>query len=79
MAFTAPDGTLTEGSFTSLFVERGGKLLTPPLATGLLPGILRAALLEEGKAEEASLTADDLKDGFFIGNSLRGLMAAELS
>ena len=31
-------GFLTEGSFTSLFVERGGRLLTPPLARGLLPG-----------------------------------------
>ena len=48
-------GFLTEGSFTSLFVERGGMLLTPPLARGLLPGILRARLIEEGRAEEADL------------------------
>ncbi len=46
-------GFLTEGSFTSLFVERGGRLLTPPLARGLLPGILRARLIDEGRAEEA--------------------------
>lgn len=78
VAFTAPDGTLTEGSFTSLFVERDGTLLTPALTSGLLPGVLRASLIEAGKAQEATLTAQDLKDGFFIGNSLRGLMAARL-
>lgn len=76
--FTKPDGQLTEGSFTSLFVERDGKLLTPPLASGLLPGVLRSTLIEEGKAQEASLTVDDLEDGFFIGNSLRGLIPARL-
>jgi para-aminobenzoate synthetase/4-amino-4-deoxychorismate lyase len=29
---------VTEGCFTSIFVERDGILLTPPLALGLLPG-----------------------------------------
>ena len=72
------DGLITEGSFTNVFAERGGNLLTPPLALGLLPGVLRRSLIEAGKAEEAELTLDDLKDGFFIGNALRGLMAARL-
>jgi para-aminobenzoate synthetase/4-amino-4-deoxychorismate lyase len=72
------DGQVTEGSFTSVFVERGGVLLTPPLVAGLLPGVLRARLIDEGLAREAVLTADDLADGFYIGNALRGLMAARL-
>lgn len=71
-------GFLTEGSFTSLFVEKGGKLATPPLARGLLPGILRARLIEEGKAIEADLVGADLADGFFIGNAVRGLVRARL-
>ena len=54
--FVDPDGQLTEGSRTNIFVERDGKLLTPPLSRGLMPGILRAKLIEEGKAEEADLT-----------------------
>ena len=71
------DGYLTEGSFTSIFVRRGdGKLLTPPLARGLLPGVLRAELIEGGRAIEAELTAADLQNGFFIGNALRGLVSA---
>ncbi|WP_375397760.1 aminodeoxychorismate synthase component I [uncultured Sphingomonas sp.] len=73
------DGQLTEGSFTSLFVERDGRLLTPPLAAGLLPGVLRAALIERGRAVEAPLTRLDLTGGFLLGNALRGLMPAQLA
>lgn len=72
------DGLVTEGSFTNLFVERQGKLLTPPVALGLLPGVLRAELLAEGRALEAELTLADLADGFFIGNALRGLIPARI-
>ncbi|MBS7669744.1 aminodeoxychorismate synthase component I [Croceicoccus gelatinilyticus] len=78
VVFVREDGLLTEGSFTSVFVERDGKYLTPALSAGLLPGVLRASLIEDGKAQEAELTADDLADGFFIGNALRGLMPARL-
>ena len=77
--FTDPEGRLTEGSFTNLFVERGDKLVTPPLERGLLPGLLRQRLLDEGKAEEADLTLDDLKDGFLVGNMVRGLIKAKLA
>jgi para-aminobenzoate synthetase/4-amino-4-deoxychorismate lyase len=76
--FADPEGRLTEGSFTNLFVERDAKLLTPPVARGLLPGLLRQQLIDDGKAVEADLTADDLKHGFLIGNMVRGLMKARL-
>jgi para-aminobenzoate synthetase/4-amino-4-deoxychorismate lyase len=78
VVFTDPNGFLTEGSFTAIFVERDGHLLTPPLSRGLLPGVLRRALLENGQAKEADLRAEDLADGFFVGNSLRGLISAQL-
>lgn len=74
--FTDPAGFLTEGSFTSIFVERGGILVTPPLARGLLPGVLRADLIASGRAVEGDLTPADLAGGFFIGNALRGLIPA---
>ncbi|MFA7603593.1 MAG: aminodeoxychorismate synthase component I [Novosphingobium sp.] len=76
--FVRPDGLVTEGCFTSVFVERGGKLLTPPLALGLLPGVLRRSLIEQGRAEEAELALADLGQGFLIGNALRGLLPARL-
>jgi para-aminobenzoate synthetase/4-amino-4-deoxychorismate lyase len=70
------DGFVTEGSFTSLFIERDGVLVTPPLVRGLLPGVLRAELIESGRAVEGDLTPADLAGGFFIGNALRGLIPA---
>ena len=77
VVFVTPEGQLTEGSFTSLFVARpDGTLATPPLADGLLPGILRAELIERGQAVEQPLRPDDLARGFLLGNSLRGLMPA---
>ena len=54
------DGLVTEGSFTNVFVERDGMLLTPPAKLGLLPGILREHLIAEGRAREAELTLKDL-------------------
>jgi para-aminobenzoate synthetase / 4-amino-4-deoxychorismate lyase len=69
-------GQLTEGSFTSIFVERGGMLLTPPLSAAPLPGVLRGQLIADGRAQEGALTPADLSGGFFIGNSVRGLIPA---
>jgi para-aminobenzoate synthetase/4-amino-4-deoxychorismate lyase len=53
--------------------------LTPAASLGLLPGVLRRKLLDEGRAEEAELTLDDLSRGFLIGNATRGLNAALLA
>lgn len=72
------DGLVTEGSYTNVFVERDGVLLTPPASLGLLPGVLRRSLIESGKAREEELTLDDLAGGFLIGNAVRRLMKAEL-
>jgi 4-amino-4-deoxychorismate lyase len=71
-------GEVCEGGITSVFVERGRKLLTPPLSSGLLAGVLRAELLDKPHAVEAVLQPSDLVDGFWIGNSLRGLIRARL-
>jgi para-aminobenzoate synthetase/4-amino-4-deoxychorismate lyase len=76
VVFTDAEGFLTEGSFTSIFVERDGMLLTPPLARGLLPGVLRAELIASGRAVEHDLRPEDLSGGFQLGNALRGLVAA---
>lgn len=78
VVFCNERGELTEGSITSIFVERNGQLLTPALQSGLLPGTLRAELLSTGQAIEAVLTPGDLEtaDEVFLGNSVRGLMGA---
>jgi branched-subunit amino acid aminotransferase/4-amino-4-deoxychorismate lyase len=68
-----------EGAITSVFVERGGVLLTPALECGLLPGVLRESLIRSGRAEEARLRLSDLAGGFYLGNAVRGLFAARLA
>lgn len=79
VAFVNAEGFVTEGSMTNIFVERDGKLLTPPADLGLLPGVLRAELIERGQAVESHLRAADLEGGFFIGNAVRGLVPAQLT
>lgn len=74
---------MTEGSFTSLFVREGGRLRTPPLAAGVLPGVLRAELLDTGEAVEAPLHLAEVRAAssegrLFVGNALRGLLPAIL-
>lgn len=78
VVFERPDRRVTEGSIANIFVDRGGALLTPPVNDGLLGGVLRQSLIDSGRASEASLTRDDLKDGFLLGNAVRGLFAARL-
>lgn len=74
-------GELCEGTITSLFLDDGsGILKTPPLASGLLAGVLREELLESGRAVEAVLRPDDIeKSDVLVGNSLRGLIRARLA
>lgn len=76
VALIDAQGYLTEGCYSSIFVERGDKLLTPPLSRGLLPGILRQSLIDMGEAVEADMRPHDLDNGFFIGNAARGMVAA---
>lgn len=75
-------GELTEGTRTTLFLEQDGRLFTPALACGLLPGTLREELLDlpRAAASEAVLTPTDLAraDRIYLGNSVRGLVRAEL-
>lgn len=80
LIFVNEHGHVTEGSFTNIFVKRGKVWLTPPLTDGLLPGVLRADLLNTGLAIEAHLSLKDLQNGeLYVGNSVRGLMPAVLT
>lgn len=67
-------GQLTEGSYHSLVVKLAGTLVTPPLACGLLPGVLREELLERGEITERPLYPGDLElaDEVWLINSVRG-------
>ena len=72
-------GEVTEGAISNLFVRIAGRLCTPPLACGVLPGVFRRHLLEAApRAEERVLTLADLRaaDEIYLGNSVRGLRKA---
>jgi para-aminobenzoate synthetase/4-amino-4-deoxychorismate lyase len=75
-------GEVTEGSISSLFVYDGTGYLTPPVACGLLPGVLRAELLAGANpvVREAVLRREEVyaAPALFVGNSLRGVVQVRL-
>ena len=73
-------GDVCEGTTTNVFALLEGRLVTPPLRCGLLPGILRAELLETGAAAERPFGLAELQraEAVFVGNSLRGLIPANI-
>lgn len=67
-------GELCEGTGSNVFVGIGGRLLTPPLDSGCLPGITRELILEWlGDVAEQPLPLDALAsaDEAFLASSTR--------
>jgi para-aminobenzoate synthetase/4-amino-4-deoxychorismate lyase len=69
-------GEITEGARSNIFVKIRGKLYTPPVECGLLPGVLRGRLIKSGKCSEKILHLKDLQKAgeVYCGNSVRGLV-----
>ncbi|WP_300514158.1 aminotransferase class IV family protein [Aliiroseovarius sp.] len=78
LVFLNTRGEICEGTITTFFGELDGEWLTPPLASGLLPGVLREELLEETRLREAVLTPDMRFTRVAVGNSLRGWIGARI-
>jgi len=78
---------LLEGGRSSVFVKVDGQWLTPPLSADILPGVMRAVVLDEGDAlvdgpvAEATVTREMLRraEAIVIANALRGTMRARLT
>ncbi len=71
--------TLLEGSVSNVFVVRSGRVFTPPLSAGILPGVVRSLLLRARGlplVEETNLPASVLTaaDEVFLTNCLLGVM-----
>jgi len=73
-------GDVTESTIANLVISIDGNLYTPPVRAGLLPGTLRAQLLEEGRVVERSIRREDLQaaDEIFLINSVKGWRPAVL-
>jgi len=79
--FCRPDGTITEGASSNVFLVKGGEVRTPPLEAGILSGITRALVLGlcgryEIAVHEVSLHLRDLReaDEVFITSATRGVL-----
>jgi para-aminobenzoate synthetase/4-amino-4-deoxychorismate lyase len=75
-------GELTEGGRSNVFVKVAGRWWTPPLASGVLPGVMRGVLLEDAQlgAAERVLTREDLlhAEALLVCNALRGAVPARV-
>jgi para-aminobenzoate synthetase/4-amino-4-deoxychorismate lyase len=75
-------GELTEGGRSNVFVKLDGRWWTPPLSSGVLPGVMRAQVLADPhwSAAERRLTRADLQraEALMVCNALRGTLAAQL-
>ena len=74
-------GEVTECTAANVFAVKGGKVLTPPLASGCLEGVTRGVLLEIAPGlgiptEEHRLMPDELRgaDEVFISSTNRNLL-----
>lgn len=75
------EGYVAEGTVSNVFIVQRGRLVTPPLEAGILPGITRAAIIEAAKSlsltvAESMLNETDLyaADEVFYTNSSSGVM-----
>ncbi len=68
-------GELCEGATSNVFLVQDGAVLTPAESSGILPGIVREVLLENGWAHEARVSLSDLEsaDEVFVTSSTRGV------
>jgi len=74
-------GMIAEASASNLFIVKNGRLLTPPVEAGLLPGITRACVMQLTRTQGIDLTQrplslDELRQAqeAFLTNSLMGVM-----
>jgi para-aminobenzoate synthetase/4-amino-4-deoxychorismate lyase len=71
---------VTETTIASVIVQFGGRLFTPPIRCGLLPGTYREWLLEQGRVSERIITLEELEkaEHIYLVNSVRRRRIASL-
>lgn len=75
-------GEIAEGARSSVFIDMGnGVLLTPPLASGALDGVMRRELIESGRAQETVIHRKmfEAAQNIYVANALHGLLRAKLT
>lgn len=76
------DNELTEGAITNIVIAKDGRLFTPPVRCGILPGVYRRYIIQTHKPaikEKVLFMYDLLKaDHIYLINSVRKMVEAEL-
>jgi len=74
-------GEVTESTIANIVIRLDGRLVTPPIDCGLLPGVYRKHLIETGRIHEGRVTVNELAraDAVFLINSVRGWIPCRLS
>jgi len=76
--FINEQGFVTEGGRSNVFIKKDGRWLTPPLASGCLPGVMRSVVLSDAKyqAVEKNITPADVlsAEEVIFTNALRGIV-----
>lgn len=74
------ENEITEFTIGNVVVELDGKLYTPPVQCGLLPGTFREKLLKDSMIEERVINKDELKacSNIYLINSVRQWVKVEL-
>ncbi|BBE08277.1 Para-aminobenzoate synthase, subunit I [Mycoavidus cysteinexigens] len=83
LLFCNTRGEITEGARSNVFIQLKGHWFTPPVTSGLLPGVMRAVLLDDASwgATERVLTLADLYAAkkIIVCNALHGVLEAKLA
>lgn len=74
------DGSIACGATSNIFIEENGVRVTPPLRDGILAGVTRRKLIEQGNVREESISPQRLKsaDKIYLTNSFIGLREVAL-
>jgi branched-chain amino acid aminotransferase len=70
---TSTDGKVCEGSVCNLLVKIAGRWCTPPLSDGVLPGVMRALVIENCNVAVRSIAISEIEsiESGFLLSSLR--------
>ncbi len=73
-------GEITEGTRTNIIIKKNGKMFTPPIKSGVLRGIMRQKLIDEGKLKEKTISIKELQnaDEIYCISSVRGIKKVTL-
>lgn len=76
LLFCNSRGEICEGTTTNIFFGKDGRLYTPPVSCGLLPGVMRRYILSNYPVTEQILKREDIPhmEECFVTNSLMGIM-----